>query len=156
MDMRKTFLEMIRAFPGGWDAMAAALGMTRDALENRIYERKGQSMHLDTSLQMQAFSRTTLLAEAVARLSGGTFMVLPDSDLHDREELLTKFNELHAHLGDLSRKFSEYTRDNVVVRQERLSLEEVGQQIHRTVAELLALTFQIYCRPDQGTTERAS
>ncbi len=151
MDMRKTYLDLIRAFPGGWDAMSAALGMSRDALENRIYERKGQSVLLETALQMQAFSRTTLLAEAIARMSGGSFMLLPESGLHDREELLTKFNELHARLGDLSRNFSDYTRDNVIEPHERHGLEDVGQDIHRTVAELLALTFQIYCRPKEAS-----
>ena len=54
--MRKAYLSMIRAFPGGWDAMAGALGMSRDALENRIYERKGQSVLVETALQMQQFS----------------------------------------------------------------------------------------------------
>lgn len=154
MDMRKTYLEMIRAFPGGWDAMAGALGMSRDALENRIYERKGQSLLLDTALQLQAFSGTTLLAEAVARQAGGVFMQLPEHGLRNREEMLTKFNELHARLGDLSNKFSDYTRDDEIDRAERRSLEDSGQQIHRTVAELLALTFSIYCRPDGDTPAR--
>lgn len=129
--------------------MAAALGMSRDALENRIYERKGQSTLVETALQMQQFSGTTLFAEAVAQASGGVFMTLPAKIDFDKQELLNKFNELYAELGELSGKFRDYTRDDVIERTERADLQGVGQHIHRTVEELLALTFQIYCRPEQ-------
>ena len=145
--MRKAYLSMIRAFPGGWDAMAGALGMSRDALENRIYERKGQSVLVETALQMQQFSSTTHFAEAVAQLSGGLFIKLPEQSSEDREELLAKFNELYGELGELSIKFKSSVEDGEIDTRERADLSDVGQHIHRTVEELLTLTFQIYCRP---------
>lgn len=147
MEIKKAFLSMIKAFPGGWDAMAAALGMSKDALENRIYERKGQSVLVETALQMQSFSSTTHFAEAVAQVSGGLFMKLPEHGDHDREELLSKFNELYGELGDLSIKFKSSIEDGEIDKRERADLSDVGQHIHRTVEELLTLTFQIYCRP---------
>lgn len=150
MEIKKSFLSMIRSFPGGWDAMSGALGMSRDALENRIYERKGQSVLVETALQMQEFSGTTHFAEAVAQASGGLFMKLPDHNGMDREELLAKFNELYSKLGDLSTKFREYVKDDEIDQRERADLTDTGQEIHRTVEELLALTFQIYCHPAQG------
>jgi hypothetical protein len=130
--------------------MAGALGMSRDALENRIYERKGQSVLVETALQMQQFSSTTRFAEAVAQVSGGLFMKLPEQSDHDRDELLAKFNELYSKLGDLSTKFREYVKDDEIDRRERADLIDVGQNIHRTVEELLTLTFLIYCRPTSG------
>ena len=145
--MRKAYLSMIRAFPGGWDAMAGALGMSRDALENRIYERKGQSVLTEMAFQMQQFSNSTHFAEAVAQVSGGVFMKLPRDSQHDRDELLAKFNELYAELGDLSIKFKVSVEDGEIDKRERADLTDVGQHIHRTVEELLTLTFQIYCRP---------
>ncbi len=150
MEIKKSFLSMIRSFPGGWDAMAGALGMSRDALENRIYERKGQSVLVETALQMQQFSGTTHFAEAVAQASGGLFMKLPEHHGMDREELLAKFNELYSKLGDLSTKFREYVKDDEIDQRERADLTDTGQEIHRTVEELLALTFQIYYHPAQG------
>lgn len=150
MEIRKAYLAMIKEYPGGWDAMAAALGMTRDALENRIYERKGQSVLTETALQIQQFSTSTHFAEAVAQVSGGVFMKLPQHADHDRDELLAKFNELYSELGDLSGKFREYVKDDEIDRRERADLSDVGQHIHRTVEELLTLTFQIYCRPASG------
>lgn len=148
MELRRALVSMIKEFPGGWDSMAAALGMSRAALENRVYERKGQSMHIDTALQIQAFSKSTEFAQAVASLTGGVFMQLPEHAHHDRDELLAKFNELYSELGDLSTKFKASIQDGEIDKKERADLSDVGQEIHRTVEELLGLTFAIYCRQD--------
>ena len=42
------------------------------------------------------------------------------------------------------------TRSLGIDKRERADLTDVGQHIHRTVEELLTLTFQIYCRPTSG------
>lgn len=146
VEIRKAYLSMIKSFPGGWDAISAALGMSRMCLENRIYERKGQSLLVETAIQMQEFSGTTHFAEAIAEMSGGVFMKLPSNTDHDREELLAKFNELYAELGELSTTFRASIEDGEIDSRERDELTNVGQHIHRKVEELLALTFQIYCR----------
>lgn len=148
MDLRQARLKMIKAMQGGWDAMAAALGMTRDALENRIYERKGQSVLTETDMQMQAFSQSTYFAEAVAAASGGTFVKLPHLDDVDNDSLLAKFNELHAKLGLLSQRFGEYTKDGELSHREKSDLSSIGDEVHKTMQELLTLTFRIYCRSD--------
>lgn len=145
--MRKTYLAMINATPGGWDVMAASLGMSRQALENRVYERKGQGILVQTAFQMQLISGTTLFSELSAKQGAGVFMTLPEHGEHDNEELLSKFNELYVELGDLSGKFREFTSDNKISTSERLTLQGVGQHIHRTVEELLALTFRVFCKP---------
>jgi len=137
---------MIKAFPGGWDAIAAALGMTRQALENRVYERKGQSLLTETDLQMQALSDTDFFAIAVARLSGGTFVKLPRMADVGRDELLEKFNELYAELGTLSQTFKGAIDDDEIDRGERVNLESIADQMHRKLEELLAVMFRVYCR----------
>lgn len=151
MAARKCYLDMIREMPGGWEAMAAALGLpSRMALENRIYERKGQEMTVHLAEQMQAFSRTTLFAEDVAKNSGGVYVQLPEGGGAGNDELLDEFNLLYAELGDLSGKFRRYAGDNNIDRGERADLEQVAQQIHKTVSELMALMFAVYCRPEEG------
>lgn len=150
MAARKYYLEMIRAFPGGWEAMAGALGMTKDALENRLYERKGQQLTVQTAMQMQAFSGTTHFAEGVAQESGGVFLKLPETRDIGNEELLAEFNLLYAKLGELSGKFREYVKDNEISKTERADLDATAQEIHRTVEELLALSYSVYCRPVQS------
>ena len=110
---------------GGWDAMAAALGFSRDGLENRIYERKGQDLHVQTALQMQSFSGTTLFAQAVATAAGGTFLQLPEVGEVCNEDISTKFHELYAELGELSIEFQAATKDGEIDKRERERINEV-------------------------------
>lgn len=148
MDIRKSYLEMIRAYPGGWDAMAAALGMTRMALENRIYERKGQSLLVETAMMMQHMSGTSHYAEAVAQQSGGVFVMLPKVGDIGNEELLNEFTLLYEDLGKLSTEFRKAVVDNEIDSKERDRLDETARKIHQTVQQLLALMFMVYCKPE--------
>lgn len=141
---------MIRAFPGGWDAMAAAVGLSKDALENRIYERKGQTITVELAELMQKLSSTTFFAEGVSRDAGGVFLKLPEGRDIGNEELLAEFNLLYAELGQLSGKFREYVADDNIDITERADLDAEALKIHRTVEELLALTYRVYCRPVQS------
>ncbi|MFZ6734727.1 YmfL family putative regulatory protein [Undibacterium sp. Ji42W] len=146
VNIRQAYIAMIKAYEGGWDAMAGALGMRHDALENRIYERKGQDLHVHTALQMQKFSRTTFFAEAVASASGGTFVLLPSLDHIDNESIADKFHELYAELGELSVEFQTATKDGEVDKKERQRINCVVDRMHKTMDELRALTFKFYCR----------
>lgn len=140
---------MIKAFPGGWDAIACALGMSRDALENRIYERKGQGVLVETALQMQAFSNTTHFAEAVAALSGGTFVKLPDVEL-ENVDILKKFNELYAEMGKFSSDFNQATADDQVDRREEALLRDDADRMHKRLSELVALIVRVYGTPTRS------
>lgn len=125
---------------------ATLLEMSEDALDNRVYERKGQAFTTRQSLRLQEVSGTTRYAEEIARLSGGVFFKLPEPDDLDSDALMSKFHELHAELGGLHMKFHEYTRNDEVDAQERADLQAIGARIHMKMQELLALTSRIYCK----------
>lgn len=149
MILKKSYLAMIRAFPGGLDAISAALGMSRSSVDNRVYERKGQCVTVDMALQMQAFSGTTLFAEAIAVSSGGTFVKLP-TDLADGNELLgKKFREVSIQFGNYAARFEKAIEgDDEIDASERADLQAIGDSVHKAMSELLALTFRVYCAPD--------
>lgn len=150
MNIKESYLGMIKVFPGGWDAMCGALGMSRSSLENRVYERKGQSVAVDTALQLQAFSDTTLFAEAVATESGGVFLKLPADLDHRNVDLGKKWRELNVRIGELAVTFdSAIEGDDEIDPKERRKLEAAGADMQRTIAELLALSFRVYCKPDE-------
>lgn len=130
----------------GWNGTAATLGMTKSALEARVYEVKGSGMRVDTALLIQAYAGTTHFADAVAAASGGVFIKLPDAGSLDGEDLHAKFHELYELLGNLSRTYSEAIKDDEIDQRERAQLQRIEQQIHKTMRELMALMFQIYCR----------
>jgi hypothetical protein len=143
---------MIRAFSGGWDAMVGALGMSRDALENRIYERKGQGVLVETALQMQKFSGTTYFAEAVAAVSGGTFVKLPEVEV-ENTDLMRKFNDLYAELGRFSSEFNEAIEDDEINRREEMALRAGADRVHKVLGELLSLSLRVYGRSDSAADE---
>lgn len=147
MNLRQAYLKMIRAYQGGWDAMAGALGMSRDALENRIYERKGQGILVETALAMQSFSDGQSFAEAVASLSGGTFIKLPDVGQFGNEEITGKFHDLMEELGAMSREWRSMTKDGVLDDKELLMLNELTDRMHITMDMIRALTIRVY-RPE--------
>lgn len=154
MELRNSILKMIPAISGSWDVAAAYLGMSVSALRNRAYEVKGQMLSREHTMALQALSGTTYFAEAVAIASGGTFVKLP-SDLATGNEVLSKkFHDLYAELGTLSQHFTSATADDVIDRRERAVLAADGQRLHRVLAELLALTFRVYCPVDASTADR--
>lgn len=150
VEIRKAYLSMIKSYNGGWDAIAPALGMSRDALENRIYERKGQSLMVETAIQMQAFSGTKFFAEAVATISGGTFVALPSIDQMDNDFIQTKFNETYAELGLLFSAFTAAVQDGEIDAKERQQLEGMGEELHRKTEQLLGVMFNVYCRKSKA------
>lgn len=150
MDIRKSYLAMIKAFPGGWDAMTGAVGMTRNALENRIYERKGQGVDVELAMLMQTFAGTTHFAEAVAIQSGGVFLKMPPALDHSNVDIGKKWRELHVRIGELAVTFdSAIEGDDEIDANERRKLEAIGADMQRTIAELLALSFRVYCKTDE-------
>lgn len=142
--MRATFVGMCRAFPGGMSAMAAALGYSYEALRNRIYEKKGQSISVDDALLMQEFSGTKHFANRVASLSGGVFLEVIPVALQERTELLSEFNRLTEELGHLSHKYEMSVRDGKIQKSERAMLKGQAYRIHKQLEKILAISFAIY------------
>lgn len=145
MDIRESYLAMIRAMSGGWGAMCGALAMTRDALENRIYERKGQGLLVETALNMQSFSGTSLFAEAVATASGGAFVKLPTDIEFTNEDIGRKWRALTAELGTFVTHFDEFIKndDQLDVGEQR-QLKADAARMHKVIEELMALVLMVY------------
>jgi hypothetical protein len=51
VDIRNSYQQMCKAMSGGWAAMAAAMGLSKDGLENRV--RAQGPAWMSTALQMQ-------------------------------------------------------------------------------------------------------
>lgn len=151
VEMLTAYQDMIKVH--GWNGTAATLGMTKSQLEARVYEVKGQGMRVDTALLIQSYAGTTHFAQAVAAASGGVFMELPQAECVTGEELHAKFHELYSELGALSATYTDAVKDGEIDTRERNDLEDIGQQMHKTMAELMALMFQIYCRQPAAAIE---
>ena len=142
--MLTAYQDMIKVH--GWNGTAATLGMTRSQLEARVYEVKGSGMRVSTALLIQAHAGTKHFAQAVAAESGGVFMELPQAEGVSGEDLHDKFHELYSELGDLSATYTKAVKDGEIDARERGDLQDIAQQMHKTMGELMTLMFQIYCR----------
>ena len=151
--LKQAYLKIIKAFPGGWDAMASALGMTRDALENRIYERRGQDLTVQTALMMQSFTNSTAFAEVIASESGGVFVKLPHVGDISEEMATAKFQLLVEEVGELSKEFRMAMEDHVLTRKEQMRLNDVIDRINRTTMEFRALLKPFYCHETKAAQE---
>jgi hypothetical protein len=145
MDLLTSYQEMIKVH--GWNGTAATLGMTKSALEARVYEVKGSGMRVDTALLIQSYAGTKHFAQAVAHASGGVYIDLPTAECSHSEDLEAKFHELVGELGTLSKTYAEAKKDGEIDARERAQLEDIVQQMHKTLQELQAVMFQVYCRP---------
>jgi len=146
MEIRGSNLKMIAAVNGSWDVAAAYMGMSVNSLRNRAYEVKGQTLTTEHSLSLQRLSGTTHFAEAIAIASGGTFVKLPDVITDGNEDVHRKFHELYEELGTYSHHFMAATSDNEIDPTERADLTQIADAMHKTISELQALIFRVYCK----------
>lgn len=144
MGLEKTYTAMAAKF-GGLEKMATALGMSLSSLTCRIWRKKGQVVSVEDSLTMQTLSETTLFAEAIAELSGGTFVKLPDAE-DCNEELSTMFFELTIELGHLTEAYREAVKDGEITKKEKAQIIKIKNDILRTTQTLTALMFRVHCR----------
>ncbi|MCG8998417.1 YmfL family putative regulatory protein [Laribacter hongkongensis] len=143
--LRESYKRMCCSVNGGWAAMAAALGLTKNALENRVYERTGQSVDVDLAMNMQATSGTTLFAEAVARESGGVFVSLPPVEVVDNEEIQLLYMQAVEEIGNLAHCWRKVTADNVVTPAERREMEDIQRRLVQKTQQMNTLTFRLFC-----------
>ncbi|WP_250500573.1 YmfL family putative regulatory protein [Caballeronia sp. GAWG1-5s-s] len=158
MGFKQTFLQMIEA-AGGRSDMAHCLGITLAALDNRVHEKgtPPQRVHPDMAIQMQLVSNTTLFAEEVARQSGGMFIPLPQAeDELDNEQIQDKFLRIVERVGELATCHRKATEDGRVDQAERADLDSIAHEIHRSVQEMLTLTYLIYSAPEPAKSSVAA
>lgn len=143
--IRQSFQTMCKALPGSYATMAAALGMgSTSALENRIYERKGQAISIHDALQMQETTGRTDFAEAVAQESGGVFVRLPDAPEFAGEDIQEHFMSLAEKVGELITEYRDATDDGQVSMAECERLYDIRNRLIAHAAAIIALTQKYY------------
>lgn len=119
--------------------MAAALAFSsKTALENRIYERKGQSLLVDTAMAMQSLSQTTFFAEAIAHESGGVFIPIQSFDGIADIELLDAYTAMVEDQGKFASDFRAALKDGKIMSAEFKQLRDDIRKQQAHEMEMLA------------------
>jgi hypothetical protein len=150
VELLQAYQEMIKVH--GWNGTAGTLGMTKSQLEARVYEVKGSGMRVDTALLIQRYAGSSHFAQAVAQATGGVYIDLPEAGELDGADLLAKFHELYAEIGDLSKTYTTAIADGEIDSGERAELERLEQAMHKTMKELMGTMFRVYCRTPAATS----
>src|SRR5471032_354379 len=151
--------KLITSFPGGYGAMAQQLAHdgTHNALCNRVRQVGGQMVPLGMALDMESISGRSDITEAMCRRNGGTFVKFPDIAEMGNEELLIKFNELLAALGQFAKAHNEFTADGVLDRDESKQMRVKGYRVQSLVAEIMVVTELLFGEGDAPSVQlRAS
>lgn len=153
MDLiKRAIKDMAHSVDGGYASVAAALGLSsRTALENRLYQVKGQRVSIEEALAIQRISGRNDFAEAVAAESGGVFVRLPDDvccAALAEEEISAHFLSVIAHVGEMVEKWRESTADGEVSERELADLLDVFRRGVAEQAAVIELTKRYFVRDD--------
>lgn len=150
-DISEAIHKLITLTPGKYSAMANQLDPltgTENALRNRVRQIAGQVVPLGMAAEMESISGRTDITEAMCRRAGGVFVKLPEVGQVDNEELLIKFNELMAALGQFAQAHNEFTSDGVLDKSESKRLKAKGYRVQSLVAEIYAVTVMMFGEVD--------
>lgn len=125
-----------KAYPGGRNGLAAAMGMTIDQFNNRLH-RKCNSLFftVDDLLRMEDITGTAFLAEYFANRRGLTLVDISAVESVDKVDLFDIEMQSNAAAGELAIAKREAAADGVIDKKElkvlsRLFQTKMRHQIH--------------------------
>lgn len=144
--IQKTITEL----PGGYREAAKWLGVTEDAVFNRLRTDGDQHFPMGWVMVLEKASGKTLVTDAWSHERDEGYHVPGTNFEHENEEIGLKLAEMVGRLGDLVNAYREYIEDEVVTRQEWASLNEIAYQFKVTLMQFLNLVSLVYCEPEKG------
>lgn len=137
---------MAKSPNGGHATMAAMMGLSESALENRLYQIKNQALSIEQAMLMQRMTERTDFAEAVARESGGVFVLLPELDAAamQGEDITDVFMGTFADLGGLVQQFQVVTADGKVCKAESAALWRTVFGLVQQLTAVAVLTDHVF------------
>ncbi|MFC3191091.1 YmfL family putative regulatory protein [Pseudocitrobacter faecalis] len=142
--IKKTITDL----PGGYAEAAEWLGVTENALFNRLRVDGDQIFPLGWAMVLQRAGGVNHIADAVAFHTNGVFVKLPEIEQMGNEELLTKFSELLSALGRFAQYHNESTSDGVLDSEENKRMKAKGYRVQALVAEIMVVTEMLFGEGD--------
>ena len=135
---------------GGYAEAAEWLGVTENALFNRLRVDGDQIFPLGWAMVLQRAGGSTHIADAVARHSQGVFVPLADVDDLDNADINQRLMESIEWIGKHSQYLRKATADGVIEPAEREQIEENRYQVMAKWQEHLTLLFRVFCAPEKS------
>ena len=144
--IKKTITEL----PGGYSEAAEWLGVTENALFNRLRTDGDQIFPLGWAMVLQRAGGSNHIANAIARHSNGVFVPLADVEEIENGDINQRLMESVEWIGRQSQYVRKATADGVIDAQERAQIEENSYQVMAKWQEHLTLLFRVFCAPEKS------
>ncbi|HFO1961518.1 TPA: YmfL family putative regulatory protein [Klebsiella pneumoniae] len=144
--IKKTITEL----PGGYAEAAEWLGVTENALFNRLRVDGDQIFPLGWVMVLQRAGGSNHIANAIARHSNGVFVPLADVEEIENGDINQRLMESVEWIGRHSQYVRKATADGVIDAQERAQIEENSYQVMAKWQEHLTLLFRVFCAPEKS------
>ena len=123
--MKEVVKAMCKAYPGGRQAMAGALGMSETQFNNNLYEKNGCRFFEVTELEaMEDISNTSFHADYFAKRRGALLVDVPNLDDLDRVDLFSRAMRTAVARGQVDQIIQKALEDGVIEKHEAEEIQE--------------------------------
>ncbi len=123
--LKEVVKAMCKAYPGGRQAMAGALGMSETQFNNNLYEKNGCRFFEVTELEaMEDISNTSFVADYFAKRRGALLVDLPSLEDLDRVDLFSRAMRTAAARGQVDQIIQKALEDGVIEKHEAEEIQE--------------------------------
>jgi len=150
--IRKTITSM----PGGYAEAAEWLGITENALFNRLRLEGDQIFPMGWAMVLQQASRTKYIADAVSRQSNSVNVPMVEIEDVDNADINERLMESVEWIGKHSAYLRKATEDGVIDAAEREQIEENSYQVMAKWQEHLTLLYRVFCPPEKANAPGCS
>lgn len=144
--IKKTITEL----DGGYAEAAEWLGVTENALFNRLRTDGDQIFPLGWAMVLQRAASTNHIANAIARHSNGVFVPLAEVEDVDNGDINQRLMESIEWIGKHSSFIRKATADGVIDADEKAQIEQNSYQVMAKFQEHVALLFRVFCTPEKS------
>lgn len=142
--MKKTIIEMIDKCQGGKSAVAGFLGMTEQALNNRLYQTKGQRFTCEELIAIELEYGVSDWSDELNRRLGKVSFTVPNPDNTDLVELSQLQLQELAERGILFAKLNDFLGDGVLTKEEQEVLHKLLHKSQQTTAKAIEVAIAIH------------
>ncbi|EMK5854208.1 DNA-binding protein [Salmonella enterica] len=139
--IKKTITDL----PGGYAEAAEWLGVTENALFNRLRVDGDQIFPMGWAMVLQRAGGTKHIANAVSRNSNSVNVPLVDIEDVDNGDINQRLLETIEWISEHSQFVRKATADGVIDKAEREQIEENSYQVMAKWQEHLTLLYRVFC-----------
>ncbi|MCA7012496.1 DNA-binding protein [Dickeya dadantii] len=144
--------KIITGLPGGYADAAQWLGVTENALFNRLRADSNQIFPIGWLMVLQQAGGTTLFADAVSRQSNSVNVRLPSVDEIENGDVNVRLMEAIEFIGRHSELVRRATEDGVIDDDEKRAIDENSYNVIAKFQESIVLLYSVFCPPTDQTS----